>query len=358
MKRPDQKIKRKFDAWLGTLLYHAAQGQADSGVFGERLESIVAPQMPPDAVREAARDALAQMPLWEDLTDLKGEVLKRCTPQRMTEGIGLVQELLAWQPTANDSGSQTIGDLVRGWAELTRQDSGEFEERLYPKLVPLVAEWQCKTNYPGFTEEAVFQHPQEVGEFMAGLIKVFLEETPQAKLVGLMSVAMSAITETPSADVEAGLQDALREGCAFTAWRTSRQLGDALEANPQVKAALSTPEVAALVEYEEQGQGWGGDADKAVELLEGSLGTQLQEQIRGRPTKAALLNALKSAGRRSLLNNLMDAVKGHLSGRLIEIAVRWWLQKGGKEELNLICRFKESGRSPLWNGFWKNIWRR
>lgn len=61
------------------------------------------------------------------------------------------------------------------------------------------------------------------------------------------------------------------------AWWIARLVGifgAACRADPRVKAALSAPEVAALVEYEEAGQGWTDD-DRVLELLGSSLGREL-----------------------------------------------------------------------------------
>lgn len=328
MRRPNQKIKSKLDAWLGTLIYHAGQGQADPEAYGQRLQSMVAPLMQADTIQDACRVALAQTPSAEEQSDLKREVMDRFTPDRMThliESTLSIEEFLARRPITDKGTPGIIDRLLNGWAASTDQDADDFKGRVYPSLDQLVAEWQSKTGCLG-TDKMAFRHPKEAGEFMAGLYRLLVEETPEVKLLELVSAEMRTIVDTPVADLQSGLQDILKDGCAFTSWRTCRQLGAALTANPEVKAALSTPEVAALVEYEEQKQGW-GDAHQAIELLESSLGAELQEHTKDRDIKTALLNALKSVGRRSLLNNMRDAVKGHLSRRLVEAALRWWLEK-------------------------------
>lgn len=213
---------------------------------------------------------------------------------------------------------------------------------MYPKLEALVQEWQSKTGCLGLTNEVVFQHPQEAGEFMTGFIRLLIEETPHAKLIELLRSAMRTITETPSVDFAAELQGILRDSCGFTAWKTGRHVGATLEANPEVKAALSTTEVAALVAHEECKHGWANSDDKPLELLEAALAPELRESAKGRPVKVALQCALRFAGRRSLLNNLADAIKGQLRNRLIQTALRW-LKEGGVQ----VVRHWEFPESPI-----------
>jgi hypothetical protein len=326
-----RKTERKLEAWLGSLVYHSAQGKADAVDFGQRLRGIIASIVPPEAVREVARQALTQIPSPKAMPDLKGRIVEGCTPERMAHRIGLMRDMFSWCPLLKEGDKpQTVGDFVKGWAELTGRDGGEFERRLYPRLALLVATWQDKTACLGLEDEAVFQHQQEAADFMAGLVNLLIAETPPANLGHAIKSAMQAIVDTPIAGLEKGFHDLFGDASQFTAWEASRQVGAAFESDPGVKMALLAPEVAALVEFEEQKQGWGGDADRAVELLEGSVVSELQETIKGRHVKTVLLNSLKLAGRRSLLHNLKDAMRGQLKGRLVAIALRW-LKKGGAQ---------------------------
>jgi len=319
----DRKTQGKLQAWVGILIFHSAHGEADTGLLGHRLQSIIAPIVAPEVLQEAARKALNEISSPKAMPEFKNKVVRGCTREKAQERIELMRELLVWRPVGGDSKCQTLGDLVRCWAELTRQDSGEFEGRFYPKLVPFVADWQRKTRRPGFTDEAVFQHPREGGEFMAGLIKVFLEETPQAKLEELMTTATSAIVETPGDELRKGLKDMLEESCVFTAWQTSRQVSAALESNPEVKTALSAPEVAAIVEYEEHRVGWGGNTETAIQLLADGIKSELLPDQGERNVADVCAHALRVTARRSLLRNLGDAVKGGLRERLIETVAHW-----------------------------------
>lgn len=100
MKRPNQEIERRFDTWLGTLLYHSAQDKVDTETFGQRLEGIIAPIVAPEAIHGVARQALqalAEMPSLETVSDLQG-----CTPEKMQQRIALMQELSVWRPISAD----------------------------------------------------------------------------------------------------------------------------------------------------------------------------------------------------------------------------------------------------------------
>ncbi|MFC2059650.1 hypothetical protein ACFLTZ_00975 [Chloroflexota bacterium] len=326
MEIQNKNIKRKLEAWLSSLIYHSTQGKADIEEFGQRLQGVIAPIVAPEALQEVAHKALSEISSLETHPDLKDKLIEGCTAEKLVERMALTQELLMWKPTLRDGKPQSIGDLVKGWAELTEQDAGKLQERLYTRLIPLVADWQRKTGCPGFTDEAVFQHPQEAGEFMNKFIRLLIEETPQAKLIELLRSALRTITETPSVDFAAELQGILRDSCGFTTWKTGRQVGATIEAKPEVKAALLTPEVAALVEYEEHRQGHGGDAQKAVRILADSLAAELCQHSMGAATGEALAEALKSVGRRSLLSNLMDAIRGQLRVRIL-MAISDWISK-------------------------------
>lgn len=344
LRRPVQRIriKRKVDAWLGTMLYHSARGQVDSSAFGRQLQSIVGPAIRPQAIQQTFRDAVGQVAPGADDLELKGRVLARCTPQRMAEQISFAQEALAWRPLAQKGKKpQTIGEVIQGWAELTGQSPAEFEQRVYPKLKGLLQDWRRKTRCLGLTDEEVFGRPKEAATFLAGFWKVLIEETPEANLAELGNTACTLIAKTPTSKLQAQFHDLLGQASEFTAWRASRETAAALEANPKARVALSTPEVAALVRYEEQKQGW-GDAHQAIELLETSLASELQDRTRGRPTKTLILNVLRSAARRSLLSNLRDAVNGQLRGRLVETALRWVEKEGAQ-----VATHWEFPESPL-----------
>jgi hypothetical protein len=208
--------------------------------------------------------------------------------------------------------------------------------------MPLVEHWQNKTGGTGLTDEAVFQHQKEVAQFMACLVNLMITETPLANLAQAIALAMQSAVETPVGELKTGLDDLFGDVSEFTAWETNRQIHATFEANPQVKMALSTSEVAALVEYEAQKQGWCGQAGRAVELLEASLTSELQNHIKGRSSKTVLQYALRSAGRRSLLLNLRDAIKGQLKSRLVEKCLDW-LKKGDAQ----VARQWEFLKSPI-----------
>lgn len=198
-------------------------------------------------------------------------------------------------------------------------------ERLHSKLVPLVKDWENKTGCLGLGNEAVFEHPTEAAQFMAQSVNLLIAETPPANLAHGIRSAMQAVVDNPSSKVEKELHDLLGDASEFTAWKTNRQIGAALEANPESKVALSAPEVTALVEYEEAKQGWGGDAQIAMHILEDSLGAELSQHSGG-TTRDALAEALKSVGRCSPLNNLRDALRGQLRARILT-AVSDWIGK-------------------------------
>jgi hypothetical protein len=349
----DKSTKRRLDTWLGTLVYHSAQGEADIGVFGQRLEEIVAPIAPAEAIQEVAQKA-AQILQTVEGASLKDCLLGACTPVKMAGHIQLAQDTMTWHPVLNeDEGCQTVGDLVRYWATLTGQDPGDFEMRVNPRLEVLVWDLWRQADNVGLTDEAVLQHPQEAAEFMAGLLNLLFEETPPAKLVEAAATGMGAVADASIVDLKNGLRELLGQASEFTAWRASQQIGVTLESNPEVRQALSTSEVAALVEYEEQRQGWGGDADKAVKVLECNLGSELGQPSGGWAAKSGLLSALQSVARRSLTGNLKEAIRGGLRGRIVELA-RGWLDKQGMHKA-VAMRYEEESEGNEHRSTWSKI---
>ena len=315
-----RKTNRRAEEWIGSIVSHRARGEVDYEKFGERLHNIIDQRTAGINIQGVVATTLPQIN-----SDVKRDKIPfQCATDRITHHMLTAK---AWNDLSPmDSGCEspdTIGSMVRGWAEVMGQDSGEFEKRTYPALQSLVEEWQLKTGALGFTEKEVFDHPREAGDFVAAFVNLLLKETPRAILANIVTSIISEVTDTPSGALEAGLREPMKKVCQFEASRTISDLGALFQAKPEVKQTLAAPEVTAIVEWIEHNNGWGGNPDLAVELLTRSIGPRLLECENDGRVKIALKNALKSVGRGNLLHIIDDAIRGKLSGKLLDSALRW-----------------------------------
>ncbi len=112
-----------------------------------------------EPIQQAAYDILDQIPLEMENLELRARATARCTPCRRQSSSYLPKRCwLGIHRPKRMRGPRLLVTLLQGWAELTRQGISKLQERLYPKLLPLVKDWRRKTGCPGLTDEAVFRH--------------------------------------------------------------------------------------------------------------------------------------------------------------------------------------------------------
>ncbi len=324
MDKRDRRIKRKADSWLGTLVYHTARNDIPTQTLSQRLQGIITPLLTPETIKEATNSALGRLSSSDFTISLKDRMAKGCASDRVLKHISVMHEVYDWRSISpHAEAPQTLGELIERWAELTKQDEQDFQMRIYPRLVSLSRNWWRKTKALGLTDEEVFKHPEEAAEFMSGLIRLLIAETPTSKMNEIIRLGFQELANTSPDAMQPELQHSLAEAADFTTWRTCNKIGNAFEQNPDAREAISTPEVTALVMYEEARQGWNDSTDKATELLNDNLASELDGGKTRYTTKTALLHALNSLSRRSLISNLSDAIKGKLRYRLIQKAQDW-----------------------------------
>lgn len=319
MDKRDRRIKRKADSWLGTLVYHTARNDIPTQTLSQRLQGIITPLLTPETIKEATNSALGGLSSSDFAISLKDRMAKRCVSDRVLKHISVMHEVYDWRSISPDAEApQTLGELIERWAELTKQDEQDFQMRIYPRLVSLSRNWWRKTKALGLTDEEVFKHPEEAAEFMSGLIRLLIAETPTSKMNEIIRLGFQELANTSPDAMQPELQHSLAEAADFTTWRTCNKIGNAFEQNPDAREAISTPEVTALVTYEEARQGWKEGKDKdAIKILRESLDSELKEEVNNEDE--IIKSSIESISRRGLINNLLDALNGQLRQRFNEI---------------------------------------
>lgn len=352
-------MRKKAQSWLGILVYDSARGQVDRGVFTERLKATIDPVLklkymqaiskidPPIAYSEEASAAI------------KKTLLRRQTPDRYRERITMLNEIRENasldERMENSKNPNIFATLILNWAKIMGQNT-DFVQRVSERFNELFEEWQKETGCHDFSDLEVTEYPQEYGGFLAGFTRILLEETPNKDISNAGEFFRQAIREVSEEDFNGTIQEAIVPISPFIIRETEAQLTSALKANPEAKNKITSPEVEALVEWEKGKQGWGGDTNRAIELLEGSL-TSDSRMSSDQVNRATIFGSLKVIGRRSILANLKDAIKGQLRVRLIDCALRslekcllqkpriiWNERKGGNEVYKILMKRCEDGK--------------
>lgn len=319
MDKRNRRIKRKADSWLGTLVYHTARNDIPTQTLSQRLQGIITPLLTPETIKEATNSALGGLSSSDFTISLKDRMAKGCVSDRVLKHISVMHEVYDWRSISPDAEApQTLGELIKRWAELTKQDEQDFQMRIYPRLVSLSRSWWRKTKALGLTDEEVFKHPEEAAGFMSGLIRLLIAETPTSKMNEIIRLGFQELANTSPDAMQPELQHSLAEAADFTTWRTCNKIGSAFEQNPDAREAISTPEVTALVMYEEAKQGWKEGKDKdTIKILRESLDSELKEEVNNEDE--IIKSSIESISRRGLINNLLDALNGQLRQRFNEI---------------------------------------
>ncbi|MEE8470340.1 MAG: hypothetical protein V3S51_03325 [Dehalococcoidia bacterium] len=130
----DRKTNRRAEEWIGSIVSHRARGEVDCEQFGQRLHNIIDQRTVGIDMQGVLASTLVTMD-----SDIKWDKVPfQCAPDRITHHILTAK---AWNDLSPmDSGSEspnTIGGMVRGWAEVMGQDIGEFEKKVYLALQAL-----------------------------------------------------------------------------------------------------------------------------------------------------------------------------------------------------------------------------
>ena len=311
--------RKAAQSWLGILVYDSARGQVDRGVFTERLQATIDPLLKLTNIRDITASSLPTANLAESGAAIKKRMRKVLTPEKYQERISVLSEMLVDTTSSEkveaSGSSTTFLAITTGWARITGQDQ-EYIWRVTEKLQRYYEKWQKETGYRDFSDSEVTQHPQEYGNFLAGLSRILLEETPDRDISKAGELFREAIRKASEDDFNNTVQKAIKPAAAFITQKTETQLISAFIANPEARNKITAPEVEALVEWEKAKQGWDGNTDKAFELLRAGLNPELQS-TENQPDRAVIISALKSIGRRNLLSNILDALDEKLKARFI-----------------------------------------
>ena len=351
-------IRKKARSWLGVFVYDSALGKADRNLFAERLKAIINPMLMLKNLQGFANDNQI-FDITEAGTAIKKRLLKTLTPEKYRERFTISQEILEYTPSSEKietpGSSNTFQSLILGWARITGQELS-FVRKVADRLQIYYEEWQLETGCCDFSDFAVMQHPQEYGEFLSGFSRILIDETPDKNMSKAVESFNQVIQEISEKDFHSAMQEAISPVVTLITKETGERLISTLKANPEAKNKIISPEVEALVEWEKEKQAWGGNTNRAIELLEGSLISDSKTSI-DQAGRAAILNSLKVIGRRSILTNLKDAIKGQLRIRLIDCALRWlkkcllpkpriiWdEEEGGNEVYKILMKGCEDGK--------------
>jgi len=320
LKSKTKKVKYRLKAWLGCFIHRTATGQLDRNAVIARLKSTVGEAFAPDCIK-ALGDTL-----YQEIGDKKADFTRlRATSPDPDRIRTLISDLSNYPPMSSDNGdiSLTLGDFINRWSEFTGQDEEELKRILNTSIVTLINSWHLKDDFIGFTNQWLHQNPQHAQELICLLSMVLIKTTLQDKLLQAIGGKLEHISSADDGEIADGMNNILHDASTLATLTTEKKIAAWLDNDPQAKEALVDPEVAALAEYEEYQQEWGGDVNTAADLLLQSLKPDLQStaEHKQRPASHATLRAI---GRRNLLRNIGDAIKGRLHGSLIDKLFQWF----------------------------------
>jgi hypothetical protein len=337
-------MRRKAQSWLGILVYDSARGQVDRGVFTERLKATIGPVLNLKYLQAIVKIDPPRVYSEEASAAIKKTLLRRQTSDKYRERITMLNEIRENasldERMENSKSPNIFATLTLNWAKIMGQNM-DFAQRVSERFNELFEEWQKETGCHDFSDLEVTEHPQEYGNFLAGFTRILLEETPNKDISNSGEFFRQAIQEVSEEDFNGTIQKAIVPISSLITRETEAQLTSALKANPEAKNKITSPEVEALVEWEKGKQGWGGDTNKAIKLLGGSL-TSDSKMSNDQVDRATIFSSLKMIGKRSILVNLKDAIKGQLKVRLIDCALRW-LEKCLLQKPRIIWNEREGG---------------
>ncbi len=361
MKKLPEEIKtlrRKIKSWLGVLTYDSAKGKLDRDVTSNRLQSVIEPVLKSNNIGEITNYANLDPPEVDDVIKKK-RILRKMTPDNFSQKLSDIHEMLKESSFKKEEPSQIRNGftiIVLRWAKITDQDL-DFVRRVFERLEILFKEWQKETGLTSFNDSETYRNPEEYGKLFSSFSRILLEETPEEALLKARNIFIDLIKKYSEINLEDTLEEVLPPVTGYITRKTEEKLNSAFNTNPKAKRDISSPEVEALVKWEKEKQAWGGNTNRAIELLEGSLTSDSKTSI-DQAGRAAILNSLKVIGRRSILTNLKDAIKGQLRIRLIDCALRWlkkcllpkpriiWdEEEGGNEVYKILMKGCEDGKS-------------
>lgn len=317
--------RKKAKAWLGTYVWHITQEPTDHYVFSKRLHPILESLVNDPSLQQAVKVSVSEPRSHPTDDDLKTRIHKKLTPKKMLTLISTIQDATSSRAIGRDDTALTIGELVENWATLTDQNHADFAARVYSKIVRLIREWQKSTGQSSFTDLEIQAHSADAAKFMSHFYRLLLEETPHANIDALLSKVLLLPEKESCDDFLTHAKQLLPGVSTLFTLRIGRQISRAIEVNPKAKTLLSAPELAALIEWEEEKHGWGGSTTKAVKILKESALLR-SDSSNQPPDDRTILYVLKLVGRQSLVTNINDAVKNKLVVRY-KVAIDLALQK-------------------------------
>jgi hypothetical protein len=160
-------------------------------------------------------------------------------------------------------------------------------------------------------------HIELFSTFMSYLYVILLEYTPAENLCLIpRKIKDRVLAKKTSNHVSITNKFSLEAATLMTSSIEDR-IGKALSSNPEAREYLLRPEVGALVEQEAKKQGLENDYNKVGSELKSNLQAELEEKGIDADNRS-VTEALKSIGRRNILNNIKDALDGKLYPRLID----------------------------------------
>lgn len=360
MKKLPEEIKtlrRKIKPWFGVLTYDNARGKLDRGITANRLKSVIEPLLKSESIEAITNDSNLDLPEVDDAT-MKKRILRKMNPDNFSEKLSDIHEMLKASSLDDKDNPSLISNgftmIILRWAQITGQDLG-FVRRATQRLAILFKEWQTETGLHSFSDSETYQNPKEYGRFFSRFSHILLEETPEEALSKARKFFIDTIKKYPEINLESVLKEVLPPVTGYITRKTEEKLNSAFKTNPKAKRDISSPEVGSLAELEKKKQGWGGDMNKATELLEEGIKEELSN-LEYRPDKATLTSTVKSVGRQSLISNIYQALDGKLKPRFIDAITK--AMKRIYRQVKSYWDFSESGIDSNYKSIQQWLFRR
>ena len=329
----------KAKSWLALLILRLAQDSANQAEFSSRFKEIFC-----DTLQKHDFCAVQTLQLNANPFQIKQRLVRGMrSPRLQRRTLGFLETLKYAQSLQTREGSTknvtTLGDIVSLWAKVTHQETDYFLKRVLPKVAPLVHSWQQTTNCSGLTDIEVLAHLQSANDFLRGLIVVLINETPESELEHLIHKVLQMVRGTDPHELVASLDTPISHASTMMTAQASNLLKEALGSNPEAKRRILQPVFGALVEGAARNYDWENNYGQALRHLE----TDLNPELAAKGINAdndTFVSALDELGKRDMLLNLKDALRGGMRKRFVETVMR--LCKTVLHQVNSIWEFSNS----------------
>ena len=321
MNRTGQEIKtlrKKAKSWLSSLSYYSARGEVSLDTFAKRLHSLFQPVLKPDILKGAIKVVVPERMETKEATRIKKRIMSRLTPDKVYRRMLCYSQIYSSKALVKDKpDSMTLGRLLIAWAVLTDQSPQDFLTRVSSKVTRLYMEWCASTSCFGLSDEECFSHLKESAKFWSGIWQTLIQATPEDKLVHLIRTgikALGAVIEMPGLEKE--LYELFGQASRLVTSDAAEKIELALKVNPSAGERISIPELKALVLREEAKLGWNNNnKNEVLSTLWRSLSPDLEIEDNA---DESIRSSMEAIGKRSLFNNLLDALNGRLRMRFVE----------------------------------------